>query len=349
VLRGGSKYIDLPIPELYELADDPLEEHNLAPTRPRRLAEMRELLEPLRALDPGGAPSPESAEIRRRLASLGYLSGGAAAKQRYTVEDDPKRLIALEEILREVIGRYADGDLDGALRRCRELVRRRPGMRSALLHLAHLERESGNLENAIAALRQAFALNPEEPTALTLLATYLIQAGREEEAVAVTEPHTGLAEPDVEVLLTRGLALARLRRPEEALAVFRRARQVDPANAMVPVYLGTFYLMGGQRAEAREAYERALAMNPRVARAHSSLAIMAAEEGRIDEALAHWRRAVEADPQEHAKLFKVAAGLWRGGRASAARPLLELFVDSAPRRPYAREVEQARQLLAAPG
>ncbi len=347
VIRGSSKFIDLPIPELYELAVDPREENNLAAAEPRRLAELRQLLQPLRELDPGAVPTPESAEIRRRLESLGYLSGGGGdGRASYTAEDDPKRLIALDRMLREVAGLHAAGDLEGALRRCREVVRRRPGMRVALLHLAYLEREAGNLDAAIAAQQRAFALNPEEPTALALLATYLTQAGREAEALAVTEPPSRLAEPDIEVLLTRGLALARLRRPREALAVFQRARALDPANAMVPVYLGTFYLLGGQRAEARAAYREALAMNPRVARAHSSLAIMAAEEGLIDEALAHWRRAVAADPQEHAKLLAVGTSLWHGGRTRAARALLELFVASAPRATYRREIERTRALLA---
>ena len=349
VLRGDTKYIDLPIPEIYDLAADPREERNLATTEPQRLAELRALLQPLRALDGGAAQSPESAEIRQRLQSLGYLGGGTAAKDSYTEEDDPKRLIVLEEVLREVIGRYADGDLEGALRRCRELLRRRPGMRSVLLHLAHLEREAGNLDAAIEALQRAFSLSPGEPTALALLATYLTQAGREDEAVAVTAPHSELAEPDVEVLLTRGLALARLQRPQEAFAAFRRAGEIDPENAMVPVYRGTFHLMGGQREEARAAYRQALAINPGVARAHSSLGIMAAEEGQVGEAVSHWRQAVAADPQEQAKLLKVGTGLWRGGRKAEGRALLELFLASAPPETYRDEIERTRDLLAAAG
>ena len=166
--------------------------------------------------------------------------------------------------------------------------------------------------------------------------------------MAVTEPHAGLDEPDVEVLMVRALAQARLRRSGDAFATLRRAREVDPGNATVPVYQGTVHLMGGQRERARAAYREALAMNPGVARAHSSLAMMAAEEGRLDRALQHWRRALEADPQEHAKLFTVAAGLWRAGRAELARPLLELFVASAPRQAYRSEIDQARGLLAAP-
>jgi tetratricopeptide (TPR) repeat protein len=349
LIQEGWKYIDLPIPELYDLTADPAEERNLVAAEPRRLAAMREALQPLRELDPGAVASPESAEIRDRLRSLGYLSGGSpAARTVYTEEDDPKRLIELDAIQRRVAGLYSDGDLPSALRLCRQLVRRRPGMRMALLDLAQLERESGDLEAAIEALERAFALNPEDPAALALLAGYLTQPGRADEAVELTGPHARLAEPDVEVLLTRGLALARLRRPREALATLQRARQIDPANPKVSVYLGTVCLMGGRRAEPRAAFEEAIATNPRAARAHSSLAIMATEEGRPEEALAHWRAAVAADPQEHAKLLAVGTGLWNGGRTAEARPLLELFAASAPGADYGEQIARVRALLAAP-
>ncbi len=347
VIQDGAKYIDLPIPELYDLADDPREERNLAAAEPGRLAELRAVLAPLRALDPGAAPSPESAETRRRLESLGYLAGAASVTEKtYTEGDDPKRLIGLDSLQREIADLHAAGDLAGALERARELVRRRPGMRVALLDLAQLERESGDFEAASRALGQALALAPGDPATLAMLAATLTQAGRPEEAVDVTAAHAGLAEPDVDVLLTRGLAFARLRQPQQALAAFERAREIDPESPKVPIHAGTLYLMAGRRQEAADAYRQALALNPNAASAHVSLAIMAIENGRRETALEHWRAAVAADPLQGAKLFQIADRLWGAGRTADARPLLELFVASAPVGTYRRQIVRARSLLA---
>lgn len=348
VIDGGMKYIDLPIPELYDLRDDPREERNLAADEPQRLAALKEILAPLRARDRGAAArQPESAEVRERLEKLGYLGGGASAAQKtYTEEDDPKRLIALDAIQRRVTGLHAAGDLAGARELARELVRRRPGMRIALLDLAQIERESGDFDAAVEALRRALALAPADPATLALLAACLIQAGRAAEAVEVTAAHARLPEPDLDVLLTRGLAFARLRQPREALATFGQAREVDPENPRVPVHVGTLYLMAGRRDEAREAYRQALALNPDVAAAHVSLAVMASEDGRVDEALGHWRSAVAADPQEYAKLLAIGSRLWSAGRTAEARPLLELFAASAPAATYRVEIERVRGLLA---
>jgi tetratricopeptide (TPR) repeat protein len=164
--------------------------------------------------------------------------------------------------------------------------------------------------------------------------------------VELTASHAGLAVPDLDVLLARGLAFARLGRPDRAGATFDAARALDPGNPKVEVYEGTLHLMGGQRAAARAAYLRAVALNPATAAAHSALGAMAAEDGEAATALEHWRRALALDPREHAKLLAIGRGLWQAGRVAEARPLLELFLASAPGEASSAEVARVRALLA---
>jgi arylsulfatase A-like enzyme/Tfp pilus assembly protein PilF len=320
VIHDGKKYVELPIPELYDLRRDPREASNLAAAQPEQLSALRSALASLRSADRGVTRRTESADARERLKSLGYVSGGTGpARARYTEEDDPKRLIALDAMLQEVVGLYAAGDLRSALLRCRELVRLRPEMAISLLQLAHLERESGNLPAAIDALQQALVLGPDDTTVLSLLGAYLTEAGRALEAVDVLEAAARGDEPDVEVLIARGLALARAGRVQEALASLAKAREVNPSNAMVLVNMGTVHLMGGDSERAREAFEAALLLNPGVARAHSSLGFVLAESGRVEEALEHWRQAIALDPRESAKLFALSTLLERRGRGAEAR------------------------------
>jgi len=332
VLRARTKYIDLPVPELYDLASDPQEAQNLAVREGRRVDDLRALLSSLRSTEGAIDRRKEDPETRERLRALGYVSAGTLpATERATEEDDPKRLIALDALLQEVVGLYLAGDLPGALARCRELVRRRPRMAASLLELAHLERESGNLGAAVEALAQALALDPEDTVTASLLGGYLTQAGRARTAVEVLEPYARRADPDVEVLTTLGLALARLGRVPEALTTLARARETEPRNPMILVDVGTVHLMAGERKGAREAFEAALAVHPDVARAHSSLGFLAAEDGRTDEALEHWRRALALDPRERDALLALGALLRRRGRAAEARIYLELAAGEPPR------------------
>jgi len=347
VIRSGEKYIDLPIPEIYDLAADAGEKHNLVATRPQGIDALRGALAPFRAADRGARPAPESEETRERLRALGYVASGTGpVRAAYGEDDDPKRLIALDAEMEEVVGSYLAGDLPAALARARELVRRRPGMRLSLLQLAHLERESGHLEAAIDALRRALALEPGDDLAASLMGAYLVQAGRPGEALATLAPLAAKTPPDVEVLTVKALALARLGRTPEALATLAQAGEVDPSNAMVAVHRGTIRLMAGEREAARADFEAALAQNPTNARALSSLAMMAAESGNVKVALGRWRAAVAVDPGEYAKVLALGGLLLRQGRTTEARAYLELFAEGAPPSRYARELAFVRSWFA---
>jgi arylsulfatase A-like enzyme/Flp pilus assembly protein TadD len=347
VIHDSTKYVDLPIPELYDLDRDPAETRNLAQTRPDELEAMRARLAPLRAADRGIAPQRESAEVLDRLRALGYLSAGPGpVRERYTEDDDPKRLIDLDTLLREVRGLYLEGDVKAALERCRELVRRRPQMALSLLYLAHLEREAGNVAGGVSALEKALALNPEDTTTLSLLGAYLTQAGRPGEAVDLLSGPAGWPDPDPEVLRSLALALGRLHRAKEAIATLARAREIDPQNVQLLVDLGTVHLMAGEVGPAREAFEAALRTNPGVARAHSSLGFIDAQAGRVGPALEHMKEALALDPRECQPLLALASLASHQGGAPAARPYLELFVESAARTPCAASEARARRWLA---
>ena len=78
---GREKYIDLPMPELYDLAADPAEARNLAPSRADRA---QVLLNTLKGFNiaPPGRPQEETPETLERLRSLGYIGGGSATVAR---------------------------------------------------------------------------------------------------------------------------------------------------------------------------------------------------------------------------------------------------------------------------
>jgi arylsulfatase A-like enzyme/tetratricopeptide (TPR) repeat protein len=346
VVSGDTKYIELPIPELYDLARDPGEMENRFGADRERAQSMRALLAKWPAADRATRSAPETGEVRERLRSLGYVASTTTPRSVYTEEDDPKRLIALDAVLQEVVTRYLDGDLSGALHTCRELVARRPKMVVSLLYLAHLERETGNLPAGIDALRRALAMTPDNAETASLLGAYLTDAGRAAEAIRVLEPFAGTANPDPQVLLADGLALARAGRAAEALSALDRARQADPSNAAVLVHVGTVQLMGGRTAEARSAFEQALAINPSLARAHSSLGAIAAEANERERALAHWRQAVALDPGEFRTVLGVAVALANRGRQDDARPYVEFFVSAAPPARFGPDIARARTWLA---
>jgi arylsulfatase A-like enzyme/Tfp pilus assembly protein PilF len=349
VIRDRMKYIDLPLPELYDLASDPKEDHNLAASRPQELEEMRGLLVRLRSADRGIESVKESAETRERLRALGYVTSAAEStvKERYTEDDDPKRLIALDAELETVTARHREGDLAGALALCEEILRRRPQMPLVLVQLASLQREAGRVDAAVNTAKKAFVMNPHDAETAALLGRYLNDSGRPREALALLEPFAKALDPLPDVLMSWGVGLAQLGRGGDALAAFEQVRKRDPANALALVNVGTVHLMARDYGRAKEAFEGALALNPNMARAHNSLGVIAAETGNADEAIERWKRAVQAEPRDVDTLFNLGSLLRQRGRIAEARLYLERFLKEAPPALYGRDIARVRGWLGA--
>jgi len=347
ILHDGLKYVELPIPELYNLTRDAAESKNLAASRPVELESMRALLSGLRRDELPVTRGEEEASARERLRALGYLaaSGPSPTKERYTEQDDPKQLIDIDRRQSDALGRYYAGDLGGAIALCRENIKRRPDMPMAYLHLASFERARGDLGAAVNALRQAVALRPLDMESVALLGVYLNEGGRSREAAELLEPYTKAPRPDLDVLTARGVALATLGRNEEALAAFAAAREVDPSNAMVVVNVATVHLMAGELDRARRMFEDALRIDPGLARAHNSLGVIAAREGRLDGAIEHWKRAAALDPNDYQTLFNLGSTLRRLGRDDEARPYLQAYVREAPAAEETRDLARVRSWL----
>jgi arylsulfatase A-like enzyme/Tfp pilus assembly protein PilF len=350
VAQGDDKLIELPLPEMYDLGRDPDESDSVIARAPVLRENLQGLLARYRQQDGGPARQAETGETRRQLAALGYTAAAAAPlKKEYTADDDPKRLVALDRLMQEVIGRHRAGDLAGALAVCERVVRARPDMNAGLLQMALLYRKLGQLGPAVGALRRAFEQDPDDAGSAVLLASYLAEAGEAKEAADLLAPYAAQADPPLDVLATRGAALAQLGRTREALDAFTRARRADPSNPMTSVQLATVHLAAGQTGEARRALTEAVAQNPSLATAHRMLGLIAASDGRDGEAEACLRRALALDPGEHDALLNLGLVLRRHGRDAEARPLLERFVAEAPQPLYAAEVRRLRGLLAVPG
>ncbi len=345
VLRDRLKYVELPLPELYDLAADPREAANLVARLSGPRDEMQALLGRLRATDEGVARVAEGAEARQRLASLGYLGAGRELRGRYGVDDDPKRNVEFEGSLQRVVEGYAAGDVAGSLARCERLVRERPRVPLALRYLAVLRRKAGDLQGAVEAGRRALAADPGSAEAAAELGRSLTDVRRPREAAAILEPYAKSPEADVDLLATWGAALAQSGDRDAAVAALQRAREADRSNALAAYDLGAVHLLFGERERARAAFEDALALEPGFARAWNSLGLLAAEGGKIDEAVRLWTQALELSPDDPDTLYNLGALLWREGRRSEARPHLERFLAEAPAALYAPDLARIRSWL----
>jgi arylsulfatase A-like enzyme/tetratricopeptide (TPR) repeat protein len=347
VASGTLKYIDLPIPELYDLSTDPSEQQNLASSRTDDVQRLQRLLAGFRATDAGAVPRSESASTREQLRSLGYVTGTVAPKRAYTEQDDPKRLIAVDRALDEVVSKYQSGDLAGAIATAERISTERPNMPLSLVHLAFLYNEAGDHRRAVEAIGRALALNPQADDVAALAGAYFTEAGLAGRAVKLLEPFTRRTPPDVDVLIAYGVALATSGRGAAALRAFDRARQIDPQNGLPLANAGTVYLMAGDRGRAAAAFQAALDVDPHLARAENGLGVIAAEGHDPEAALDHWKRAVESDPRDFETLFNIGDLLIRLGREDEGKLYWERYLNAAPPSQERKDRKRVSEWLAA--
>jgi arylsulfatase A-like enzyme/Tfp pilus assembly protein PilF len=330
VARGSLKYVELPIPELYDLAADRSEAHNVAAARPAEVRELQRLLEAIRGTESRVTPAPESADTRERLRALGYVTSATTPKARYTEADDPKTLVAVDRQIEEVVSRYQRGDLAGAIALGERVVHDRPDMPLSLVHLAFLYNEAGRHDAAAASIRHALALNPTAMDVAALAGAYLTEAGRAAEAVRLLAPYAAADPPDADVLNAYGVALATAGRKREALDVFTRAGSGDHPDAMALANAAAVHLETGDRTRAAALFREALAADPTLARAHNGLGVIAAESGEVSSAVDHWRHAVALDPHDYQALFNLGDLLARNGRRAEARQYWTQYLAVVP-------------------
>ena len=239
VLAGRDKYIDLPLPELYDLQADAAESSNLATGRAGRARELETLLADLPASDPLERRIAETAEVVERLRFLGYVGGAAPARNAHTPDDDPKRLAHLDDAIHRGVDLYQRGRPREAIEVYREVIAERPQLEPAHRHLAYLHWSLGEVEEAVGTLRRAQDAGIASPAVAGQLGLYLAESGAADEAVRLLEALVaGEGPPDLDPLNALGIAYARRGDAERALATFERVLAVDPDSAMALENMG---------------------------------------------------------------------------------------------------------------
>jgi tetratricopeptide (TPR) repeat protein len=290
-----------------------------------------------------GARTAADSEEARRLLSLGYLSGGAARKEVYGLEDDPKRLVHLDAKIHRVVEHFGRGETARASALASEIVRERPAMSAGYELLAFLLHSQGRAGEAARVLTEAIRRDLASEAMRVRLALIFSESGRPAEALRALEPISGSTDPDTRNAL--GIALADAGRFDEAAAVFDSVLKTDPRNALTHQNKGIALLKRGDASGAIASFDRGLAISEELPRAWNAKGVAQAQSGDAAGAIASWRRAAEQDPRQYDALFNIGIVAGKQGSPAVAREALRRFVDSAPPALYEQDIRRARQML----
>ena len=342
VLVQREKFIDLPIPELYDLASDARELQNVAALRTDRPPVLQRVLQGF-DVSPPNRPAEETAGARERLRALGYTGGSPApAREKYTDQDDPKRLIELDRMLHRARELFQAGRPGDAVNLFQQIIARRPDTADAYLNMSFVLWQSGRPGQAIATLEAALRNGVTQRDIQVKLGSYLTEVGAAAKAIPLLE---ALPQDDTEALNALGIAYARTGRPADAMRLFRRALEFDATSGLAHQNIGTLYLQAGDLKGAETSLREALRIDPSLAGAQTTLGVVLVKTGRGPEAVEAWTRAVDLEPTEFDALYNLTIELLAEGRIDEARRFGDLYLKNAPPALYAPDLAHVRKLL----
>jgi tetratricopeptide (TPR) repeat protein len=274
VVDGRYHYIRAPRPELYDMAADAAEHHDLARTKASTAASLAAWITRTTGGTAFVVPSATDDAARERLRALGYATSSPPAAASAESLADPKDKIATYETLRKVQRLAADGRDREVVAELERVLESEPSMLDGWELAAKSLLKIGRTKDAIDAFGKVLALEPSKP-----------------------ETH---------------LALARIfaieRQPARARAHAELAVRRDPAAAYE--ILAQLMLDAGRPADATAFARRSIGVERSRYMSHFILGVVAQREGRCPDAIAAFRQAIEAKRTEpHAVVRNLHAGL----------------------------------------
>jgi arylsulfatase A-like enzyme/Flp pilus assembly protein TadD len=297
-LRGAenSKYhfIDAPRPELYDLAKDPGETHNLLGEKKAVAEEMRaKLAAMIRDYSAGKELAEKTGldpALMERLKALGYaaFSGGSDSGRDPTISShelpDPKdRIEAYEE--------FSD---------------------------AMAASQHGRYEESIEKLKGVIKADPNSVPAHYMRGLDYYRLKMYPEAAAELQKTVDLSPDYALAFFSLGMAQAYAGQSDAAIATLQRALELDGTNFDAAFNLGVAYIQKRDLEHAAEAFRKSVTTNPEFAPGHRALGETLLYQGKIDDAIVELRRAVELAPGEPAMHESLAKALEAKGLTAEA-------------------------------
>jgi predicted O-linked N-acetylglucosamine transferase (SPINDLY family) len=212
-----------------------------------------------------------------------------------------------EALLQNALRLHQNGDLDGAARVYRDVLRADRRNFRALYLLGFVHFQKSEFADAERLIGEAILVNPHAPDAWYNRGCALQTLGRLEEAVGCFDKAIGLNPRYDEALINRASSLLALNRPEDALASLDAALKFKPNDVEALSGRANALMALGRNSEALSATERALAIAPDRATSWNSRGAALAQLKRYDEALASYERAITLDPSH--ELSRINRGL----------------------------------------
>jgi arylsulfatase A-like enzyme/Flp pilus assembly protein TadD len=355
IIQKSEKYLDSPIPELYDLGKDFDEKENLAETKkldPYQRT-LEKLLEKLSYSGKASATTKMDRDALEKLKSLGYISSPQTTqKKTFTREDDLKILLPYQSRLQQAMGAYHKGKTDEGIEILQKIIEERKDFDQAYAYLATLHKVKGNYGKAVEVLREGYQYCPKSYEVITTFGLFLTEVREYDMAIHILQEGLKLIDYDPDIWNYLGVAYWRKGELDEALEAFSKSLELDnnypiAFNNTGSVYLSKF-LKTKDRSDLEKSiqnFEKAIELDPMYASAHNGLGAAFSQAGNSDGAIHSWERAIEINPDLGFALYNLGLTFLRKGDKVRALEYLSRYKEKEYLRLPQKEKESLDALI----
>ena len=198
-----------------------------------------------------------------------------------------------------------------------ELVKEEPNDATIQNNMGAALARVGRYEDAIPHYQKGLEINPQYYLIHNNLGMALFAMGRDEDAIRTYEKGLEIYPDFAELHNNLGQALAHTGQVEEAVKHFERAINIKPEYAEAHINLGIALLYANRLDLAANEFSSAVDSNPRSVEAHTYLGTtIYYGQGKVQEALVQWRKALKLNPDYVLALSQTAQALAASPAAS---------------------------------
>ncbi len=284
LLNDPWKYIQAPVPELYDFRKDPTENENLFYQNPKRAKVLKENLKLILQDQMKSTPSEEKLELdkksKKRLESLGYISRGDVVEdfEFDDTKENPKSKILLHEKVKLITYFDKTGQTSKAEALSKQLENEYPDYILNYFFLGRISFDKDEINESINYF-------------LKFLSLVDLEIDRHsQKPFAYLKVYIYCANVDL------ARAFFKQQEFDKAEVTYFKAIETDPSQPEAYYNLGNLYLNQNKFEKAAENYIKALALNPDLPEANYKLGLVLQQQDKLIEAIEFYKKAIELKP-----------------------------------------------------
>jgi choline-sulfatase len=311
VQDGRFKLILAPVPELYDVVQDPAEEKNLVYLEKDAFRDLSARAEAF--VRDAGRNAYEfdvrkvDEETREKLAALGYIGSFTdPTKLQGRSLGNPREKIGVFNALSKAREIGMSGRADEALRIIGEIVVTDPEIPDAYFTRGNILFKARRYGEAIAAFRKSLELKPDDDFAVINISNSYLVEGKFDEAERFVLDFLKQGFGDAQLYFVLGNMNFLRREYGRAVPYFEQCLARNPRSAASHNALAAIYINQGDLAKADAHIRDALNLDPTLTNAHYNLAQILEAQGRGKEAEEAYLREIERTPRHFKALFNLS-------------------------------------------